>query len=784
MSEAKPFHVRVAETLIEQLKAGTAPWQRPWTDGVPTLPMNPVTGTRYRGINTVQLLLQERSDPRWMTYRQAQGLGAQVQKGERGASVQYWKFSEEQLERDEAGKPVLDGHGEPRKATVALERPRVFFATVFNAEQIEGLPPLEHKPRAWDPNERAEAILLGSGAQIQHGGDRAFYDLRADSIRLPHQGQFTAAAGYYATALHELGHWTGHSTRLDRDLGHPRGGEEYAREELRAEIASMIIGDELGLGHDPSQHAAYVGSWIKALEKDPLEIFRAASAAEKIFDYVIAFQQRQEQTQQNAEATHGKPEGETVRTQPETHAEPAARIYIAVPYAEREHAKAAGARWDRAKKSWYVREGTDSASLERWKHIAVEPETANGQNEQRQYLAVPYGERGAAKAAGARWDNAAKSWYVGPSALAEKLQRWLPERVAAEQAPAMDPREEFSAALRDLGCVVSGDHPIMDGEKHRVAVEGDRRGELGGFYVAHLDGNPAGYIQNHRTGVEIRWKAKGYTFDASEQAKLRAEAASKQQARVTEQARAHEATATRLERELAELTPATLPTAYMQSKGIGTHPGVFTDAEGKTCVPATDAEGKLWTVQFIDAEGKKRFAKSSRKHGCFHAIGGLANLASADVLVIAEGYATAATVTELLGKPAVAAFDAGNLLPVAQALHAKFPDKPVLVVADDDQAQQQKSGINPGRQKAEQAARAVGGLSVSPIFAPAEQRDSPKQFSDFNDLAVRSVLGRDGAASQLKHAYSQTLGAKAQRPAAVKTQQEQPRHVQKSARAR
>jgi putative DNA primase/helicase len=151
------------------------------------------------------------------------------------------------------------------------------------------------------------------------------------------------------------------------------------------------------------------------------------------------------------------------------------------------------------------------------------------------------------------------------------------------------------------------------------------------------------------------------------------------------------------------------------------------------------------------------------------------------VLVIAEGYATAATVTELLGKPAVAAFDAGNLVPVAQALHAKFPDKPVLIVGDDDQAQERERGINPGRQKAQEAARAVGGRVVAPIFAPAEQRDNPKAFSDFNDLAVRSVLGRDGAASQLRHAYEQAVNEKSQR--AVNVPEQRQHQVRKSARA-
>jgi putative DNA primase/helicase len=346
----------------------------------------------------------------------------------------------------------------------------------------------------------------------------------------------------------------------------------------------------------------------------------------------------------------------------------------------------------------------------------------------------------------------------------------------------LHPRDEFAAALRDIGCIVTDEHPIMDGKTHRIATEGDRRGERAGFYVAYLDGHPAGYAKNHRTGVERRWKATAYHVDPAAQANLRAEAAAKQHQRAVEQARSNEETAKRLEQELGRLAPVTFPTAYMQTKGIGTHPGVYTDAEGKTCVPATDAAGKLWTVQSIDAEGRKRFAKASRKHGCFHAIGGLARLGSADVLVIAEGYATAATVTELLGRPAVAAFDAGNLLPVAQALHAKFPGKPVLVVADDDQAQERDRGINPGRQKAHEAARAVGGRVVVPIFAPAEQRESPKAFSDFNDLAVRSVLGRDGAASQLKYAYEQALHEKSRR--VVNVEQQRPRQADTAVRAR
>ena len=140
--------------------------------------------------------------------------------------------------------------------------------------------------------------MANSGAVIRHEpGDRAFYRPSTDSITLPERNQFPTADNYYATALHELGHWTGHPSRLDRDLAHPFGSEGYAREELRAEIASLMLGERLEIGHDPGQHAAYVGSWVKALKEDPKEIFRAASDAERISGYVMDFEREQELSQ-------------------------------------------------------------------------------------------------------------------------------------------------------------------------------------------------------------------------------------------------------------------------------------------------------------------------------------------------------------------------------------------------------------------------------------------------------------------------------------------------------
>jgi hypothetical protein len=197
----KPFHEVVAEKLIAQLEQGTAPWQRPWNpdEAGGFLPYNPLTGKRYKGINTLNLLSEDRNDNRWMTYKQAGELGGQVREGEKSTGVQYWKFTDEQIKRDDNGNPVLDGEGKPVKVVVKLERPRVFFASVFNAEQIDGLPPLEKKEVTWNPIERAENILAASRADIHHnGGSRAFYRPSTDSIHLPEKGQFPTAENYYA----------------------------------------------------------------------------------------------------------------------------------------------------------------------------------------------------------------------------------------------------------------------------------------------------------------------------------------------------------------------------------------------------------------------------------------------------------------------------------------------------------------------------------------------------------------------------------------------------------
>lgn len=1300
MATQKELYTRIAETLIEQIRSGTAPWQKPWKGVQETLPVNGITGKRYRGGNLMWLMAQEREDPRWMTYQQAQSVGAQVKKGEKGIPLIYWQFQEE--------KTVSDDDGQEKKVVTQLERPRSFISIVFNAEQIGGLSAIEKTPekKEWEPVQRAEDILVASGARIEHkAGNRAFYRASEDKIVLPRQEQFHSADGYYSTALHELGHWTGHTSRLDREVGrNPFGSIEYAKEELRAEIASMMLGAEVGLsGREDDSHAAYVESWCKILQDDPREIFRAASDAEKIMAFVLTLEREktlelapdqargeavqevdtktltqdqrehfiagwlsaggldfdfdskapracpwehenpvvsvtgqtpyewgkswweqsrevmqekarqfsvesvkpwrqdfpilfshttiaalkkhpdyaaakehgdmeaarrlvadkikpervrelvrlypdaivvpvlekeagknaiplalaeyiadtgglqvntsivdvststhtgeglisrllarkefqgpvvaggkylmvddvftqggtfhelrhylanngadavatvalafsrhgnkvaiQQETVDQLEERFGREElesllqknnisgtlealtenegrallrspgieslrlrldvatnersgGQETRTeqaQPrgaggvqgvgsgderpassgqktpdyqarlnlalfgaaafdvapptrddllsvfpyaqiessgDTHVVTAGnasfsiqfvdhitpdetafelaygrafgqdevirgetaqgsirvssfgdkntirhetyhlledmgfittqeqkildsaaqqavsqgrdgfaagmspaerravyveqalarrefdrqtpegqvlqkiadvvdafvnlahrtergifrdmehgrlfertpnpvpgpaevhyqttRQYLDVPYDEKEEAKELGAKWDRQKRQWYMAPGANLEAVQKWMPKEKEqqtPEPAARQSQSRQYLAVPYDEKGAAKAQGAKWDPEAKSWYAGPDADMTGLQKWLPENQRQpEQTPAPDPRHEFAQALRQMGFVLEDGHPVMDGKSHRVAVSDDKQGERSGFYVGHLDGRPAGYAKNNRSGEEMRWKSEGKILTPEDKAVFAARSAEKLKARAEELEATHNRTAQRVLHQLGGMTAAEEPTEYMRAKGIGPQTGVYLGKDGVTCLPAQDVDGKVWTMQYIQPDGTKRFAAGGKKEGCFHPVGGsrgVDEVLKAPAIVIAEGYATAASLAKELGFATIAAFDSGNVVHVAEAFREKYPEKAILIAGDDDR----HLPTNPGRAKAELAAKKVGGLAVFPIFTPEEKG---REFTDFNDLATRSKLGAEAIRRQVQ----------------------------------
>jgi antirestriction protein ArdC len=297
-----------ADRIVAELENGVKPWVRPWDPekaGGPQAPFNPVTSKRYHGINVLILGMDMRAfqsgDPRWMTYQQAQERKWQVRKGEKSTTIFFSKPYE--VEDDEAE----DG----RKTVRVLKH-----YAVFHASQIDGVPEykapgVEEAP--WTRPEAADIILKNSGAVIRIGGDKAFYSPATDHIQLPPENAFRGPPEFAATALHELGHWTGHPSRLNRDMKARFGSAAYAMEELRAELASAFVASELGIPTDIPQHASYIREWIKPLKEDKREIFRAAADAQKIADMELGFHpdyaaQMQAEPATPAPLMHGTPQ--------------------------------------------------------------------------------------------------------------------------------------------------------------------------------------------------------------------------------------------------------------------------------------------------------------------------------------------------------------------------------------------------------------------------------------------------------------------------------------------
>jgi antirestriction protein ArdC len=283
-SDRRDHYQDVTDKIIAALEAGTRPWRRPWKSGSPGMPINVTTGRPYHGINVLLLAMTAFAlggDPRFCSYKQASDRGWQVRKGERGTTVFFFK---RMLVEDRDAAP----DAEDRMKAIPMLR----AYTVFNGSQIEGIPEYiapDVVEAPWRRPEAADIILTNSKAVIQFGGDRAFYSATTDFIQLPQPGAFESPEAFSSTALHEAAHWSGHKDRLDRDLTGRFGSASYAQEELRAELASVFLGKVLDLPCDIPNHADYIASWVAKLKEDKREIFRAASDAQSIADYLLAF---------------------------------------------------------------------------------------------------------------------------------------------------------------------------------------------------------------------------------------------------------------------------------------------------------------------------------------------------------------------------------------------------------------------------------------------------------------------------------------------------------------
>jgi phage/plasmid primase-like uncharacterized protein len=312
-------------------------------------------------------------------------------------------------------------------------------------------------------------------------------------------------------------------------------------------------------------------------------------------------------------------------------------------------------------------------------------------------------------------------------------------------------------------CGLCPDGPVqMDGGMHRVPVDDDKRGQRSGAYVGYLNSRPAGFIQNFKTGVKTTWKSTTQVeaLGAQDRARMAAEAAQKRHERALERERQFERTAQEVDAIWTAATPVQ-EHPYLADKGVQSH-GLRQGSDGQTItvqdrdgsdrevslagrllVPIADANGRMTSLQFIDTTSSKIFMPNGRVEGGHFIIG---DTQQPGPLLIAEGYATAATLHEVTGLPVVVAFNAGNLMPVAKTFRQLDQDRPIYVAGDNDHLREADGKPNVGRERAAQAAAAISGFVLLPYFA---DRDAG---TDWNDLAWGQ--GREAMRQQLMGAIA------------------------------
>jgi antirestriction protein ArdC len=282
-------YTRVTEQIVKAIEQGVGKWEMPWHSPEVSFkyPVNVATGKRYRGVNVVSLwassYLAGYPEAVWGTFKQWSDLGHHVLKGEKSSIGVFWKQIDitDQPEDADEGEDQVSG--------------RIWMARafpLFNAAQIDGYvapeqPETPHQERI----QRAEEFFSSLGADIRHGGGKAYYRPSTDHIQMPPFEVFADPIAYYSTLSHEATHWTAHASRLDRDLAGRFGSDSYAAEELIAELGAAFLAADLELAPDPRpENAAYIQSWLKVLKEDNHAIFTASSHAQRAADFMHGLQ--------------------------------------------------------------------------------------------------------------------------------------------------------------------------------------------------------------------------------------------------------------------------------------------------------------------------------------------------------------------------------------------------------------------------------------------------------------------------------------------------------------
>ena len=760
--EKKPlfFAKRVADQLAAQLRAGKAPMQN---DTVQNIPYNPCTGRAYHGINSLNLMMQGRRDDRWMTFDEANNAGYKIGKGEKATPVQFWA-----------------------KKQLGEEKRRMQTAYLYNGDQLEFIQPMQRKPERPDPYERVTDILRDSGATVVHDQkSRSFYDSTRDEIHLPRPDSYQNIDQYCHDALNAYFHSTGHPSRLDRATFDSPKRYEQNTEELVCSVATTMMCAEIGIPTDCTKNAELSAAWADNLEKFPIQFSQAMQS----MDDAVWRTLRQEQMRNIAL----NPENEQT-WRPVAEASPAMAVKTFLAQQEvldlADNAPAKLYSFDHDGTQVFTKPGTGYIISKK----EVESPGIDGQTYDMRVKTEGYDKNG-------------QTYDVVMAATVRQNESGLVRPIAPPQAV------DINLSTRDMALplewngevTVSPCHEDESGnliqgrsedfpELHGVFAQCEGREDvlLASFnrekqaqYYSSLIEKQLAYQQDRPQQRQAEQPEQGREQENAaeperEQAEqpeqsqeqssaqpepeqdreqLRQDAKEQIAERLTEEKQDADKAAKRAAAMMKRFEVPKEPTPYMQTKGVGLIPGALQN-KASTCIPLFNANGELRSMAYIDKDGKTNYAKGTERDGC--AFYDKKAVEKSPVVGFAVGVATAATVSQIIKDvPVVATMDAANIPVVAAAFKEKYPDKEQIIFAD--KALDKEKGLDHTKQAAEK----TGARVVTPRFAPNEKNSD---FSTFNDLAVKSELGKEAVREQCEAAVEQAKEMAAEK-AKEKTQE-------------
>jgi len=723
----------IGDSIVREFSSNSPLWQYfTVTEVMDTVPFNPLTGQQYMGINAINLMAQQSNfhSNHWVTYDQAQNVGAQVRAGEKATIIEYWKNREFVDMVDENGNQEIDENGNPKKISIKLDNPKQTFVAVFNIDQIDGLPDFHNmEPTNWYRN--IENILADSRYKI----------VKDEALPLR---EYNGDEYYYYGALLPAIIEKAYVETYDITPS-PQGSFQDAKDKLIRNLALLGLCREYGLAFSPIHNSILEKAWLEMAAKNPIEFFKSAAAA-------AAIDQQIKYIANNKAVEKSNITDLSISNQ---------RIYIDNKNMSRNNILAltkddkavlidssklepiASDRGsdeefpDQTTWEWSINTYEDKYVYKVWYLFGDRDyyHIYNNAKELKENAYSDFSSRYNVKSLQEtiKYVNKQIESISKQGVVVKKNEQTTDNVSYSRTYTNYNFLKEFKVAAENLGLLIDGD-PIDDGKLHRVPTTEDAWREKSGAYVLYSDGRPAGFIQNFR-GEKVNWKASAdfQPISPEQKAAYAAEMLNKKHLKDMQRQTQHERVATKASSEY-KLAKEVTTHPYLEKKGVKSY-GLKQDNRGNLIMPLFDIDGKQWSLERINIDFKG-FEKDSKLQGNFYPIG---HIKSDDTIIIAEGYATAATLHEATNLPSVVAASANNLITVAKAFREKYPDSVLIVAGDNDYAKQQQrkeAGIlnadNKGVEEAKKAAYAVKGSYAYPFLNKTEIANG---MSDFNDLA-------------------------------------------------